>query len=221
MGSSLFGGGGSTNNQSEINNLNTIAQGQVNLSNTDTNNANLYGAQGTSIYDTASGQYQSGVAGQLTPAQQALVTNNLSTENTGTAGTYAGLGLGGSTMESQDIANNTLKSTAEQSNINFQNEQLGLSGLQTADQYYGTSNQALSNAGTALSGASSSTYNAGQLTDANLTALNNAISSLGNKSSSSLTGSGLSSLFSGVGSLFGSGAGGSVASAGTDVVATL
>lgn len=217
--SGLFGGGGSTSNASEINNLNTISQGQVNLSNTDTNVGNTIDAAASPIYDTALNQYQTGVAGQLTPAQQALVTQNLGTENVGTQSTYGNLGLGGSTMEGQDLASNVLRSTAEQANIDAQNESLGLSGLQTANQYYQTGNTAYGNAGQALSGASSSQYNAGQLADANLTALNNAISSLGNKSSSGL-GGGLQSLVgdasSAVGSLFGSG---SAASAGTDVIA--
>lgn len=217
VGSSLFGGGGSTNNSSEISGLNTIAQAQTNLSNTDQSlGASTYG-QGQNIYDPAYQQYISGTTGQLTPSQQALVTQNLGTENTGTMSTYGNLGLGGSTMEGQDLASNVLKSTAETSNINFQNESLGLQGLQTADQYYGTANQSYGNAGTALSGASSSLYNAGQLTDANLTALNNAISSLGNKSSSSLTGTGLSGIGSAFSSLFGSGTSGAASSGAADL----
>ena len=225
MGSVVSGlfGGGSTNNSGEISGLNTNAQNQVNLSNTDQSlGASTYG-QGQNIYDPAYQQYLSGMQGQLTPGQQAMVTENLGTENVGTQSLYGNLGLGGSTMEGQDLASNVLKSTAEQANIANQNEQLGLSGLQTADQYYSTANQSYANAGNALSGASSSLYNAGQLTDANLKALNSAISSLGNKSSGGL-GSGLSSLIGGatgtsgtggfLGSLFGSGTGSGVVDTG-------
>lgn len=198
------GGGGSSSASANAGYLDTLAQGDVNL-------GNLEISAAAPIYSTALGQYESGAAGNLTSAQQALVNQNLGTEQTGTMGTYGNLGLGGSTMEGQDLANNVLKSTAEQANIANQDEQLGLSGLQTAQQYY-------TGAGNDYTGASSALSSSGNLSQGVTNSLNSAISSLGNKSSS---GSGLGSLFGsssgGLGSLFGTGSGaGSVASEGVD-----
>ena len=200
-------GGGSSSASANAGYLDTLAQGDVNL-------GNLEISAASPIYSTALGQYESGAAGQLTAPQQALVQQNLGTEQTGTMGTYGALGLGGSTMEGQDLANNVLKSTAEQANIANQNESLGLSGLSAAQQYY-------TGAGNDYTGASSALSSSGGLSQGVTNSLNSAISSLGNKSSS---GSGLGSLFSSAGggasSLFGSGSGtgGSVASAGVDAL---
>lgn len=210
-----------TSSASEISGLTNIAEGQVGLGNIDITNAGNIIGKGDQVYDPAYAQYVSGITGQMTPAQQALVTENLGAMNTKTEGTYGGLGLGGSTMESQDLASNQLKTLAEESNINFGNETVGLEGLSQADQFYNTGANYLNAAEGAYGGASTSTYDAGNLANANLSALNSAISSLGSKSSS---GSGLSSLFGGAGgsglaSLFGSGSsGGSVATAAADVI---
>lgn len=213
-------GSGSTSSAGEISGLSDIAQGQVQLANQVQNLGQGVYSQGQDIYNPAYQQYVSGISGQLTPAQQALVDQNLATSNTGTMGTYGNLGLGGSTMEGQDLGNNQLKSLAEQSNINFGNETLGLEGLKTADQYYSTADQFYNTGANALSGAATSTYDAGNLANANASSLNSAISSLGGKASSDL-----SSLFSGAGgaglaSLFGSSGGSAAAGSGIADAAT-
>ena len=217
--SGLFGGssGGSsssgpTSNAAETSGLQTNANYQTGLGTALENLGSQNYAQGQSIYGPGYSQFTAGASGGITPAQQALVTQNLGTMDTGTENTYGNLGLGGSTMESQDLASNNLRSLAEQSNISFQDESLGLNALQTADQYYNTGNQAYGTAESAFGGSSSSLNDAGNLAYGNLTELNKAISSLGNKSSSGL-GGGISSLLGGatgtsgtggaLGSLFG------------------
>lgn len=231
--------GSSSNVSSEVNSLKDIATGQVQLSQqvetlggAPYNDAGTVFSEGQNIYSPAYNQYTAGQQGILTPAQTALVNQNLATSNTGTQGTYGGLGLGGSTMEGQDLSNNQLKSEAENANISFGNETLGLEGLQTANQYsstagnlYNTADQYYNTAESALSGAGTSVYNAGNLTNTANSQLNSAISSLGNKSGSSL-----SSLFgssaggAGLGSLLGSSggsaaAGSTVADAATGLIA--
>lgn len=202
---SLFGGGGSNSSASEISGLTGNSQYQQQLASNVENQGNQVFGEAGQIYSPAYSQYVQGLTGQLSPSQQALVTENLGTMDTGTSATYGNMGLGGSTMEGQDLASNSLKSMAEQSNINFQNEAEGLSGLQTADQYYGTANSYNSTAANALSGVSNSLSSAGQLANSNNAQLNSAINSLGNKTSGG-GGSGSSSggLLSGLGSLFSS-----------------
>lgn len=164
----LFGGGTNPNNNaSSISGLSNVASQQQQL-------ASNLNTQGSDIYGPAFGQYNSGISGQLTPAQSALVGQNLSTMDTATAGTYGNLGIGGSTMENQDLTGNSMRSLAEQSNINFQNEQLGLSGLQEALGYFG-------GAGQLLGGASTSIGNAGSLQTANQGQLNDALNTLSSK----------------------------------------
>jgi len=77
-------------------------------------------------------QFQAGAAGQLTPSQQAAVNRTLGQMNLNTAGTYSNLGLGGSTMESQDLGANQLASLAQQQAFEAQSERLGLEALQAA-----------------------------------------------------------------------------------------
>lgn len=178
---------GSTNNSLEISGLQDISEGQVNLANAEIGQGNTIYSQGQSIYSPAYSQYVSGVTGQLTPAQQALVTQNLGTQNAATASTYGNLGLGGSTMETQGMDSNQLQSEAETANLLAQSETLGLSGLSEARNYDTTAQSYYSGANTGLSGAASSAYEAGLLSDSNLSALNSAIGSLGSKSGSSLS----------------------------------
>lgn len=198
-----------------------LAGEQNALSGVDQALGNQLVGQGTDIFGPAFGQYNAGISGQLTPAQQSLVTQNLGAMDATTRGEYGGLGLGGSTMEGQDLASNALKSMAENANLSFQNETSGLAGLQEALGYYGGATSArsaaegaLGGAGSSLSGASSSLADAGQLQNQNTAQLNAAINSLGNKSAGGLG--------SGIQSLLGGGAGGAAgagAAAGTGIAA--
>ena len=104
--------------------------------------------QGGQIYGPAYNQFLAGATGQLTPSQQAAVNQTLGQMNLGTAGTYANLGLGGSTMQQQDINANDLASLAQQQAFEAQSEQLGLSGLQQALGYETGGAGALNQAGT-------------------------------------------------------------------------
>lgn len=218
---SLFSSGGSNSSASEISGLSTNSGYQDQLSNQVNQAGQAISSEAGQIYSPAYSQYVQGLTGQLSPSQQALVSENLGTMDTGTSATYSNMGLGGSTMEGQDLASNSLKSMAEQSNINFQNEAEGLSGLSTANQYNSTADQYYNTAESALSGSSSSLNSAGQLANSNNAQLNSAINSLGNKTSGG-GGSGSSSggLFSGLGSLFsgiGTGASSVIDSAAFDV----
>lgn len=85
---------------------------------------------GGSIEPAAMAEFQAGAAGQLTPAQQALSTEALNQANLGTRGTYAGLGLGDSTMMSEDLGGNLLSNEAMKAGLEAQSQQLGLQGLQ-------------------------------------------------------------------------------------------
>lgn len=99
------------------------------------------------IFGPAYNQFQAGASGQLTPSQQAAVTQTLNQMNLGTAGTYGNLGLGGSTMQQQDVNANQLASLAQQQAFEAQSETLGLQGLQEALGYYGGGISALGGAG--------------------------------------------------------------------------
>jgi hypothetical protein len=132
---SAIGGllGGAPSAQSAVN-LAAISPGTSQLGNLAGIEENLAGEEigtGNQILPTAMGQYTAGATGQLTPAQQALSATELSAANTGTAGTYSNLGLGTSTMKTQDLATNQLRNEAEQANLEAQSEQLGLAGLGT------------------------------------------------------------------------------------------
>jgi len=194
------GAGNTSNNASSVSALQGVAGQQQLLS------GQLAG-QGGSIYGPAFNQNTAGASDQLLPAQQSLVTENLGTMNTNTAGLYGDLGLGGSTMEGQDTSANALRSMSERANLDFQNQQMGLQGLQEALGYYGA-------AGQNLGGAGATNQAAGGLQDFNTAQLNSAINSLGNKSAGGL-GSGISSIGSGIGGLLGLG-GGSAAGGAVD-----
>jgi hypothetical protein len=86
---------------------------------------------GTIAATGGANQYQAGLAGQLTPAQQALTDFTAGQNRTSTANTYADLGLGGSSMATEDQNANNLASLTQQEQIDFQNEQAGLTALGT------------------------------------------------------------------------------------------
>jgi hypothetical protein len=92
-------------------------------------------------------QYQAGLAGTLTPAQQALTNFTLGQNVLGTNNQYGNLGLGGSTMQSQDQAANRLASLAQQEQIDFQNQQMGLAAMGLGSQMLGESGQLTNAAG--------------------------------------------------------------------------
>lgn len=108
--------------------------------------ANTEIGTGSQINQTAMEQYQAGASGQLTPAQSAMATNALNQANLGTQGAYSNLGLGNSTMESQDIAGNQLQNLAEQANLEAQSEELGLQGLGMGLNYYNAGGSSLEGA---------------------------------------------------------------------------
>ena len=121
----------------------------------------LFGQGQNDIYPTALGQYQAGASGQLTPAQQAAVAQTKQQMDLQTAGNYGNLGLGGSTMEGQDINANAQKSLAQTQGFAAQDEQLGLSGLAQALGFENAGVGALGTAGGILSGATGALSGAG------------------------------------------------------------
>lgn len=149
--SALTGGGGSSSPLSGLTGGNTATSSSPignpftselgNLADTETGYGGAFSEGG---YD----QYLAGLTGQMTPAQQALVSENLNQMNLGTAGTYANLGLGDSTMATQDQNYNSLTSLAQQVAIDQMNEQMGLTAAGVGQGYFGQAVQALGGAGT-------------------------------------------------------------------------
>jgi hypothetical protein len=92
----------------------------------------LFGQGATDIYPTSLAQFQAGAAGQVTPAQQAAIDQTAKEMDLQTTGTYGNLGLGNSTMEAQDLDANKQKSLAQTVGFSSLDEELGLSGLKTA-----------------------------------------------------------------------------------------
>lgn len=173
-----------------------------------------FGAQGTSIYGPAADQYVTGAAGQITPAQQAAVNQTLQQQDLQTAGTYGNLGIGGSTMETQDLNANKAKSLAQTQGFSSLDETLGLSGLDEAAKYYGLELGSLTGAGQILGGATQALGSAGNLAATEQQTQLGLLGSLG----SALGGSqGLFGSTGLLGSLFGggSGAGATAAALGT------
>lgn len=163
-----------------------------------------FGAQGTSIYGPAADQYVTGAAGQITPAQQAAVDQTLQQQNLQTAGTYGNLGIGGSTMETQDLNANKAKSLAQTQGFSSLDETLGLSGLDEAAKYYGLQLGSLTGAGQILGGATQALGSAGNLATTEQQTQLGLLGSLG----SALGGSqGLFGSTGLLGSLFGGGGG--------------
>jgi len=108
-----------------------------------------FGQGSSDIYPTALSQFQAGAKGQVTPAQQAAIAQTKSEMDTQTRGTYGNLGLGGSTMETQDLGSNDLKSLAQETGFSALDEQLGLSGLSSALGYENAAANTLGGATTA------------------------------------------------------------------------
>ena len=113
---SLFGGGETGNLSGVASGLEGLSGAQAALapefqgiSSTLQNLGSTLTGQAQDIYNPAYSQYLAGASGQLTPAMQSLVTQNLGQMNLGTQGAYSNLGLGGSTMEGQDLASNQLR----------------------------------------------------------------------------------------------------------------
>jgi hypothetical protein len=178
----LFGGG---NIGSDISGLGNISGTLGGMGST------LFG-EGQQIYGPAYNQFAAGAAGQLTPSQQAAVNQTLSQMNLGTQGAYSNLGLGGSTMEQQDLGANQLASLAQQNAFTMQSETEGLNALSQA---LGFGQQGIggeAQAGTALA-------NAGRLgvsqEQAQLGALEQAAGSLGGKGAGGGLGSDIGSIF--------------------------
>lgn len=131
----LFGGGNSPQQQNNLNNIGGGLSNESALANDLLGISNYETGVGSNVTGTALDQFTAGATGQLTPAQMALSNTELTSSDLNTAGTYANLGLAGSTMESQDVASNNLRNEAEQANLEAQSEQLGLEGLGTGLQY--------------------------------------------------------------------------------------
>lgn len=178
-------------------------------------------AQGTQIYGPSADQFVTGAAGQITPAQQAAVNQTLQQQNLQTAGTYGNLGLGGSTMQTQDTNANAAKSLAQTQGFSTLDESLGLQGLQEAGNYYGLGLNALTGAGQILGGATGALNSAGNLASAEQQTQLGLLGGLGSAigGSSGLFGSnGLFSSGGALGGLFGGG-GGAGASTAADILA--
>lgn len=166
------------------------------------------------IYPTAINQYGAGALGTITPAQQAAVNQTLQQQNLQTASTYGNLGLGGSTMQTQDINANAAKSLAQTQGFSTLDETLGLSGLDEAAKYFGLDLSSLTGAGSILGAASGALSSAGNLATTEQATQLGLLGSLGSAigGSSGLFGSG------GLAGLFGGG-GGAGASTAADILA--
>ena len=200
MGSALGGGKGGSSGSSS-GSTDQIAGELQNL-------AGLETGTGMNIMGPGYQQYAAGATGQLTPAQQALVTQALGNMNLGTQANYANLGLGGSTMEQQDLNANRLSSLAQQAGLETQSEQLGLQALGEGLSFL--------NAGSGNLGGAGSIYNQDQTNKAGaLTSLASGLGGAGGGTSGagSTSGSGFGGLISQF--LGGSGSGGGFVDNGT------
>ena len=99
----------------------------------------------------------------MTPDQQAAIDQTASQMDLSTKGTYSNLGLGGSTMETQDTNANKQKSLAQTASFANLDEMAGLQGLQEALGYQGEGLTSLLDAGQILSGATGALTGAGGL----------------------------------------------------------
>ena len=135
----LFGGGPVSGAESDLSGITSAAEGYASqaaqLEPDFLNIASTVGGEIPSIYGPAISQYQAGASGQVTPDQQTDIDQTLQQMNLATSGTYANLGLGDSTMKTQDINANTQKSLAQKQQFASMDEQLGLSGLGMANTY--------------------------------------------------------------------------------------
>ena len=133
-----FGGSGSTASSGGTGNPYTGQLG--NLAALETGYAQPFLQGGTS-------QYEAGLSGQLTPAQQALTQFTLGENQQATNARYGSLGLGNSTMNTQDQNANNLTSLAQQEQIDFANEQAGLAAEGAGAGLLGQAGTNLGNAG--------------------------------------------------------------------------
>lgn len=181
------------------------------------NLSSTLGGNAQDIYSPAFSQYTAGAGGTITPAQQAAVDQTKQQELLQNAGTYGNLGLGGSTMQTQDANAIGQKSLAQTQAFSSLDETLGLSGLQQALAYYGGDLNALTGAlgtqtgaGQILSGATGALSNAGSLAAGEQQTQLGLLGGLG----SALGGSqGLFGSTGLLGSLFGGGSGSGLSSA--------
>lgn len=156
------------------------------------------------IYPTALSQFQAGAAGKVTPAQQAAIDQTKQQELLQNASTYGNLGLGGSTMQTQDANAIAQKSLAQSQGFSSLDETLGLSGLTSALNFENLGLSALTGAGSILGGATGALNSAGNLASAEQQTQLGLLGSLG----SALGGSqGLFGSTGLLGSLFGGGGG--------------
>ena len=172
-----------------------------------------FDTMGDQIYPTSINQFDLGATGQITPSQQAAVDQTLQQQNLQTQGTYGNLGLGGSTMDTQDLNANKAKSLAQTQAFSTLDETLGLSGLSQAEQYYGLGLNALTGAlgtqtaaGQILGGATGALNSAGNLATTEQATQLGLLGSLGSAigGSNGLFGSGGIFGAGGLGGLFGS-----------------
>jgi|SRR5215472_856738 len=105
--------------------------------------------EGGAIYPTAFSQYEAGATGQITPAQQAAVAQTKANMDTSTKNTYGNLGLGGSTMQTQDLNANDLSGLAQTEEFSNLDETLGLSGLDQTNKFQSSGASSLGGATTA------------------------------------------------------------------------
>ena len=155
--SGLFGGGNASGAESDLAGISSAAEGYASqaaaLAPQFEGASSNIATEAGQIYGPAIDQYTAGASGQVTPDQQTDIDQTLQQMNLATSGTYANLGLGDSTMKTQDINANTQKSLAQKQQFASLDEQLGLSGLSTANQYNTTSLQALVDALSSYTGA--------------------------------------------------------------------
>lgn len=229
MTSGLFGGasGGNISGiEGDLSNIANAAEGFANQAVTLEPNflqeQGTFNQEGQDIYGPSLSQFQAGAAGQITPAQQAAVNQTLQQQNLQTAGTYGNLGLGGSTMQTQDTNANAAKSLAQTQGFANLDETLGLSGLQGSLGYQNAGLQSLlgalgvyGTAGQILGGATTALGSAGNLATSEQQTQLGLLGSLGSAigGSSGLFGSG------GLAGLFGAGGGGAGASTAADILA--
>jgi len=146
----------------------------------------IFGQGQNDIYPSAIDQYVAGAHGEITPAQQAAVDETKQQMDLSTTGTYANLGLGDSTMKTQDLNANKQRSLAQTEGFAFQDESAGLDALKTALGFeqggvgaLGTAGQILSGATGALSGAGNVAGSIGNLASNQQQQQLSALSSLG------------------------------------------
>ena len=223
----LTGGGNISGIEGDLGNIANAAEGFANqaaaLEPNFLSEQGTFNTEGGQIYDPSINQFYAGATGNITPSQQAAVNQTLQQQNLQTAGTYGNLGLGGSTMQTQDTNANAAKSLAQTQGFSTLDETLGLSGLEGSLGYqnaglqsllgalgtYGTAGQILGGATTALSGEANIAANQQATSLGLLGSLGSAIGG-----SQGIFGSG------GLAGLFGGGAGaGSGASTAADILA--